>query len=406
MRFAYKAETKEGKIIKGFLETVSKQQALALLEKYGFYVVSLNEVKLKGVSPFGGLFFGKIPKKDFMSLARRLAVMLKSGIAIDEALRIQVAQVSNSNLRSVLLGMAEAVESGSSLSQALSLYPKVFNSFYISCVKSGEASGKIDDALSYLADHLEKEYALRAKIRGAMVYPAFIVFVFIAIFFVLGTFVMPKLMVVLKAFGGKLPAQTKFLISLVGFMSRGGWIIVLAFLIALGALVMFFKKSKKGKNIWGAFVLKVPLLRDFYKKVYLTQFCESLSVLIKAGVPITQALQITRDVIDNVPYKEIIEKIRKRVFRGENISSVLGDYPKLVPPFLTQMVFTGEKTGHLEDTLMEVVKFYQAETDRMINSFVKLLEPILILVLGVVVAILAVGVLFPIFRAGFSGLGS
>jgi len=239
-----------------------------------------------------------------------------------------------------------------------------------------------------------------------MVYPAFIVFVFIAIFFVLGTFVMPKLMVVLKAFGGKLPAQTKFLISLVGFMSRGGWIIVLAFLIALGALVMFFKKSKKGKNIWGAFVLKVPLLRDFYKKVYLTQFCESLSVLIKAGVPITQALQITRDVIDNVPYKEIIEKIRKRVFRGENISSVLGDYPKLVPPFLTQMVFTGEKTGHLEDTLMEVVKFYQAETDRMINSFVKLLEPILILVLGVVVAILAVGVLFPIFRAGFSGLGS
>ena len=405
MHFFYKGRTREGKVVKGIINAVSRERVLALLEKYGFYVDSIKELEGKGLFAYlRKIFGGGVSRKEFMSLSRRLAVMLKSGIPIDEALRIQVEQVSDSRLRSILLNIAEAVEGGSSLSQALALYPKVFNAFYISCIKSGEASGKIDDALTYLADHLEKAYALRAKIRGAMVYPSFVIAVFIVMFFVLALFVMPKLMVVLKAFGGKVPTQTRILISAADFMSHGGWILVIIFFILLGLVAIFFKKSKRGKNIWERFVLKIPLLGDFYKKVYLTQFSENLAVLIKAGVPMGQSLQITEDVIDNVSYKKIIEKIKKRVLRGESISSVLSDYPKFIPSFLTQMVLTGERTGRLDDTLMEVVKFYQAETDRMINSFVKLLEPILILVLGAIVAILAVGVLYPIFRAGFSGL--
>ncbi len=405
MEFIYKARSTEGKIVKGVVKAFSKRKALDVLEKYGFYVTFLKKQEKKNIFQKEISSLGKIPLRDLAAFTRQLAVMLKSGIAIDEALRIRVSQAGTSRLRDKIIEISEEIENGSSLSQSFSLYPKVFNPFYISCIKSGEASGKLAESLDYLADHLEEEYKLKSKIKGAMIYPIFVICVFIAIFFVLTIFVAPKLIDVLQSFGQEMPLQTRIIINLSKFTIQGGWAVILIF---FGVLFMAFevmKKSKKGIHFWDSFSLRMPIIGDFYKKIYLIQFCENISVLIAAGVPITRALDITRDVIKNVRYKEVIGEIKKRVLQGESISTVLRDYPKLMPAFLTQMVFTGEKTGRLGKILTNIVNFYRAEVDRKIEGFLKLLEPVLILVLGGAVGILAMGILLPIFQAGLGGTG-
>lgn len=405
MKFSYKARTKEGKIQRGTIEVSSRKAALGILEKYGFYVTSLKE---KGKERFLGKEISlvrRISQKDIVIFTRQFGVMLKSAIPLVEALRAQVAQTNNSGFREKILRMAESVETGSALSQAFSLYPKVFNPFYVSIIKSGEATGKVADSLNYLADHLERDYNLYQKIKGAMIYPAFVIMVFIAAFFLVTFFIVPKLTEILKDFAGKLPLATRLLMILSEFVRKGGWILILSILGGLFFLPQYLKRSRKTSKFYDKISLKVPILGDFYKKIYLSRFAENLSVLISAGLPITQALRITHDIIDNSIYKKIIKEVEERVARGERISLVLSEHPKQIPPFLCQMISTGEETGRLEETLMDVVNFYRQEIERTASNLTTILEPVLILVLGIGVAILAVSIFIPLFKIGMGGFG-
>jgi len=405
MKFSYKARTKEGKIQRGTIETSSRKAALGILEKYGFYVTSLKERSRERFLGKEISLVRRISQKDIAIFTRQFAVMLKSAIPPVEALKAQVAQTGNSKFREKILKMAESIETGSALSQAFSLYPKVFNPFYVSIIKSGEATGKVGDSLNYLADHLESDYNLYQKIKGAMIYPVFVVMVFVAAFFLVTFFIVPKLTEILKDFGGKLPLVTRLLIFLSGFVRKGGWILILLILGGLFFLPQYLKRSRQTNKFYDKISLKVPVLGDFNKKIYLTKFAENLSVLISAGLPITQALKITRDIIDNSIYKNIIKEAEERVARGERISSVLSEHPKQIPPFLCQMISTGEKTGRLEETLMDVVNFYRQEIERTTANLTSILEPVLILVLGIGVAILAISIFIPLFKIGMGGVG-
>ena len=405
MKFSYKARTKEGKIQRGTIETSSRKGALGILEKYGFHVTSLKE---KGKERFLGKEISlarRISQKDIVIFTRQFGVMLKSAIPPVETLRAQVAQTSNPDFREKILRMAESVETGSALSQAFSLYPKVFSPFYVSIIKSGEATGKVANSLNYLADHLEREYNLYQKIKGALIYPAFVIMVFVAAFFLVTFFIVPKLTEILTTFTGKLPLATRLLMSLSEFVRKGGWILILFILGGLFFLPQYLKRSRKTNEFYDKISLKIPILGDFYKKIYLTKFAENLSVLISAGLPITQALKITRDIIDNSIYKKIIKEAEERVARGERISSVLSEYPKQIPPFLCQMISTGEETGRIEETLMDVVNFYRQEIERTAANLTTILEPVLILVLGIGIAILAVSIFIPLFKIGMGGFG-
>jgi len=403
MKFLYQARTKEGRIQSGTIEASSRKATLDILEKYGLQVTSLT-AEAGSIWQKKIVLSKKISLRDITVFTRQLSVMLKSAVAPVEALRAQMIQTENPNFKEKILKIAETVESGNPLSRAFSFFPEVFDSFYISCLRSGEASGKVADSLNYLADHLEREFHLQQKIRGAMIYPIFVIVVLIGVIFLAAFFIVPNLSEVLKNFGTKLPLSTRAIISFSDFIKEGGWILIFVILGAIFITPFLFKRSKEGKKSWDKFSLKLPILGEFYKKVSLTRFSENLSVLISAGLPITSALEITKSIIGNDVYEKIVAETGERVARGETISSVFLRYPEVIPAFVTQMISTGEKIGRLEDTLMDVVNFYKAEIDRTINNLTSILEPILLLVLGIGVGIMVISLFLPLFSIGLGGM--
>lgn len=404
MKFTYKARTKEGRMQNGIVEASSEKSALDLLAKYELYATSLREVGKADFLTQNLTFNKKISQQDVLVFTRQLGTMLKSAIPPLEAFRAQVAQAENPNFREKILRMAEAIETGSSLSRVFSMYPKVFTSFFINIIKSGEATGKVADSLQYLAEHLDRDYAFKKKIQGAMVYPAFIVLVFFGSFGLVVFYILPKLSDIMRTFAGKLPWMTVALLAFSDFMQKGGWVVIPILIVPLILVPIFLKRSKGFKLFWDKNSLKVPLLGDFFKKMYLTQIGENLSVLISSGIPITQSIRITHDIISNTTYQKILEETEMRVTRGEKISAVFNQYPNQFPSFVTQMVSTGEETGRLETTLMDMVIFYRQEMERALEKMMTLLEPILMLILGAGVGILAFAVFVPLFNLGTSGM--
>ncbi len=403
MKFLYKARTKEGKIRRGVIEAVSRSAGLGILEKYGLFVTSLTESR-KGNFLTKGFVLRRVSHKDIVFFTRQFSVMLKSAIPPVESLRSQVMQTTNPDLREKILKMAERVETGGTLSQAFAQFPKVFDSFFVSIIKTGEATGKVADSLQYLADHLEQEYNLRQKIKGAMIYPVFVSIAFIGAFFLATFFIIPKLTEILTSFSGKLPISTRMMMWLSSFVRKGGWVAILGILGALVFTPFYAGRSKRFKGPYNKIILKTPILGEFNKKIQLTRFAENLSVLIAAGLPITQALKITEDIIQNNVYKKIIKEAGAKVSRGEKLSEVFMKYPKQVPAFVTQMVATGEKSGRLGENLQDIVNFYQKEIERTTDNMTSILEPVMLLVMGVGVAIFAVSIFIPLFKIGMGGM--
>lgn len=395
MKFNYQARTKTGEIQSGTIEASSREAAFNVLKAHDLYVTALEPVAV----PFYARripFLQKTTKGDIVAFSRQLAIMLKSNVPLVETFKAIADQTRKINFKEKILKVAEEVEGGTSLSKALSLYPKLFSSFYVSMVKSGEASGKLTDVFLYLANFLEREQMFRGKIKSAMIYPAFILIVFLGVVSIIMVFVIPQLSAVLKETGQELPLITTIVISISEFMKNNG---IITLLIFSGFVFSIYRliKSKPVKRFLDIYLLKMPLIGGFLKKLYLARFALNLSTLISGGLPIVQALQITGEVVENHVYQEIIFETRDEVRRGETISSVLERYPKAIYPLFFQMVMVGEKTGTLDSSLTNVVDFYQMDVDRSLDGLIKLIEPISILLLGGVVAGLMAAVLMPLY---------
>lgn len=398
MKFNYQARTQEGQIQTGVVEASSREAALTLLQKYGLYITFLEIAKV----PFYAKrieISQRISRKDIVVFSRQLAIMFKSNVPVVEALQTLSNQTKNQNFKERILKISEKVEGGTSLSISLSSYPKIFSPFYTNMVKSGEVSGKLSEVLGYLADHLEREYNFYSKAIGAMIYPVFVFFVFLLILTLMVVFVVPQLSQVLEATGKEIPQITKMAMGLSSFLKRWWWVFILFFL-GLGIFVFKFSRTKEGKKNIDKLSLKIPLLGEFFKKIYLSRLAENLSTLISSGLPIVRALEITGEIIGNDVYKTIILKTQEGVKRGEPMSSILSRYQEFFPPLFVQMTIVGERTGQLGPALMNIVNFYQSDVERTLDSFVSLLEPILIIGLGVIVAGLVMAFLLPIYRFG------
>jgi type IV pilus assembly protein PilC len=265
-------------------------------------------------------------------------------------------------------------------------------------IKTGEASGKISDSLYFLSDHLEREHDISSQITGAMIYPAFVIVVMLVVIPMVIFFVMPKLVDLLKQTTVKPPVFTQMMIDFYSFLASYGWIILVGFFLLVLFIVYYFT-TKEGKKRYDELSLKTPILGGFLKKTFLIRFAESISTLISAGLSINSALKITRDTVGNYVYKKILTETEERVSQGEKMSSVLVKYPDYAPPFVVQMIQVGEETGTLDKNLMEIVSFYNKEVKRAVETFTALLEPVLIIVLGVCVAFLAISVIEPLYGA-------
>ena len=396
MKFNYQARTKTGEIQSGIIEASSREAGLAILQKYGFYVTYLEEEKpplyAKKVK-----IFEAISKRDIVLFSRQLSIMFGSRVPLVEALRVLARQTENPELKEKILILSEEVEGGSAFSKALSIYPQIFSPFYISMVKAGEASGKLSESLSYLADHLEREYHLVARIRGALIYPALIILVVLLVLILMIYFVIPHLSDVILEGGQEIPAITQFVINFSNFFKKWGLFLILGLIIISLSLFRHYR-TETGKKFFDKTFLKLPLLGPLLKLVYLSRFAENLSTLISGGLYISQALEICGNIVGNECYKEAVFAARDEVRRGAPISSILERFPLVFPPVFVQMVLVGEKTGTLSSSLMNIALFYQKEAERTIENILSILEPVLILILGLVVAGLMLSILMPLYR--------
>jgi len=398
MKYTYQARSKEGKLETGTVEASSKEAAAVLLQKYNIFVTSIKEQSM-GFSQLSKLtFLEKVSKKELAIFSRQLAVLLQSRVPVTQSLKSLAVQTKKQSFKEKIVKISQLIEEGNSLSDSFGAYPEVFNLFYVSLIKTGEASGKISESLDYLSDHLEREADISSKIKGAMIYPAFVIVVLVIVMLIVMFFVMPRITDLLKETTSKPPVLTQIMLGFYDFLFHYGWVLIIGF-ISLVVFVIYYFTTKEGKIKYDRLVLKIPFLSEFLKKIFLVRFAENISTLIGSGLSINNALKITKDTVDNTVYKEIIAETEARVSEGEKMSSVLVKYPDYAPPFVVQMIQVGEETGKLDKNLMEIVNFYQKEITRAVEIFTAMLEPILIIVLGVIVALMAITVLEPLYSS-------
>lgn len=397
MKFSYQARTKEGEIRAGTIDASSKEAAISILRSHGLYVTFLEEKREKPVFAKEIKFLKKISAKDLVLFTRQLSIMFKSKIPLVEILRTLYLQTTNPELREKIKEISEEVQAGTSLSVAFSHHPKVFSPFFVSMIKSGETSGKLSESLDYLANYLESRYNLAQTIKGAMIYPMLILAMAILMAFFLSLFVLPNLKSVLLEAGVQLPAITKIVLEFGDFMKKFGWAIILV-LISLFFLVSRYKKTEQGKKFFDKITLKLPLIGPLSKMIYQSRFAEDLATLISGGLPIADALKTASETVGNFYYQEAILKAVEDVKRGEAISYSLSFYPELFPPLFTQMLVVGEKTGKIEGALREISTFYEKEIERSIQSLISLLEPAMIVLIGLGIGGIAVSVIMPLYK--------
>ena len=399
MKFNYQIRDKQGKVQSGEIEASTKKAALQILgTRPEVFVTFLEEV---ATSPFYTRkirFFERVSPKEVMLFSRQLSIMFKAKVSLIESLEAIGLQTKNQKFRESIVRISEEVEGGTAFSQALVKYPNLFSSFYVNMVKRGEALGKLSDVLEYLAEHLEREYELKSKLKTAMIYPAFVIMVAIIVVVLLLTFVIPNLAQILEANDQELPMITKFVIGSSDFVVKWGWLLAIL-IAAIGVGLMRYRKTSQGRHIFDKWILRAPVLGSFFRTVYVSRFGENLATLISGGVPFVQALDITSTIIGNARYEEIIEEAKREVEGGAQVSVVLKKYPREFPPIFSQMISVGEKTGQIETTLTSIVVFYRKEVDRMVDGFLSLIEPLLIVFLGVIVGGLVASVILPIYQS-------
>jgi type IV pilus assembly protein PilC len=399
MRFTYQARTRDGEVKTGIVESSTKEAALSLLEKYGLYVTLLEEAKPAPIYSRKIKFLERVSRGEIVSFSRQLAILFKSRIPIVEIFYTLGRQTKNEIFREKIVDIAETVEAGGSLSSALARHPTLFNQFYISMVKSGEVSGNLPEVLDYLADHLEKDSDFRSKIVGAMIYPIIVLVVVVLVIAAMVLFVIPRLGEIIKEMNAEVPLVTRIVLQFSAFVRQWGLWLILG-LIALIIFLFRFSKSARGKKIFDKAFLRLPIIGIFLQKVYLTRFAENLATLISGGVSISQALEVTADIVGNDVFKTIILEARDGVRKGDTVSTILETHPEYIPPLFTQMTLVGERAGQISEALRGIVGFYQKDVDRTLENFVSFLEPLLIVFLGIVVALLVISVLMPIYQIG------
>ncbi len=395
--YSYSAKTKTGQVTSGVVEAASIGEANALLRDRALQAVTLKEKKSAGlVATIDGLF-NRITAKEVTFFSRQFAVLINASIPVVRSLKTLIRQTENTRFKLVIADIAAAVEGGAKLSQALTHYPKVFDQFFVHMIRAGETTGRLDQVLIYLADEKEKDYALKSRVRGAMIYPAVILTTMIVIGTVMMIYVVPKLADVILQSGGTLPWTTKVLLGTSYIMSHYWWLIL--FLLAVASVsVYFYGRTASGRYYMDQLKLRLPVFGKLNQQISLTRFSVSLSNLLSSGVPVVRSLEIAADVVGNMVYREIILKAVIEVQGGNLIASVFM-HQKDMPLIVSQMIAIGEETGKLDEILKKLAIFYNREIDSMLSTLTSLIEPLVIIMLGIGAAIIVTGILLPIYSA-------
>lgn len=394
MLFTYKALTKEGEKKEGAIDAVNKTVAISALQERGLIVVSIKGDEKKSFLELD--FLNGVPLRDVVILSRQIATLFDAQITALKAFTLLSGTTENKTLSKILQQVGDDLQAGSSISGALNKHPAVFSTFYVSMVKAGEESGKLNQVFLYLADYLDRQYALTSKARNALIYPAFVIIVFFTVMLLMFTMVIPNLSKLIVESGQEIPFYTQIIMSISQFILDYG--IFFAVVGVVGVAYLFYmRRSVRGKKILDAFKIGFPIVGPMFKKMYLARISDNLNTMLSSGISIVRSIEVTAEVVNNQIYTDILIEASESVKAGTSLSESLRKHEE-VPSIFSQMVQVGEETGSLGAILKTLATFYKREVDDAVDTLIGLIEPFMIVFLGLGVGVLLVSILIPIYN--------
>ncbi len=396
-KYFYRAKTLKGEPRSGVLEAKNEQSLAAILRKEGCLLINAEtEMKKSKLDVLSVIPFRKVSLSDKLMFTRNLKVMVAAGVSLPRSLKILSEQTKNKKFKKALLTIRDDIIKGQSFSDVLAKHKNIFSELFISMIKVGEETGTMEEVLGVLSKQIEKDYQLRSKIRGAMVYPSVIVLAMVGIGTLMLIVVIPKLADVFEDLGVELPLTTRIVIAIGSFMAEF-WYVLPVIVIAFVFLVRFFLRTKYGKIFINTISLKAPLISPITKKTNAAYTIRTLSSLIKAGVPIVRSLEIVSNSLTNIYYKKAMKDCSERVRKGDKLAEALSTYKDIYPNLVIQMVEVGEETGETSEILEKLAEFFEEEVTNATKNISAVIEPILMLLIGAAVAFFAISMIQPIY---------
>ncbi len=394
--YKYKAKNKEGGEYERTLDVKNRSDLYGIIREEGGSVISIQEVR--GFMSLASLndIFGGIKTHQKITFAKNLGLMMNAGLPVTRALSVMSKQSKSKPFKRLLTGIEEDVSHGQTLSESLGKRPKVFSPLFVSMVKAGEESGTVSSSLGIVSSQMEKSYLLAKKVRGALIYPAVVISVMIILAILLLIFMVPTLTATFEGIGAKLPLSTRVLIYLSKFLVEHTLIVLTGAAVFIVAATLFLR-SKIGRDLTDAISIRIPVIGEMIKEFESARTTRTLSSLLSSGVEIVAALDVTTDVLQNHLYKDALKRARSAVEKGEPMSSIFVEYEHIYPLFVGEMIAVGEETGKIADMLMSVANYYEGEVDQKTKDLSTIIEPLLMIIIGVGVGFFAISMLAPTY---------
>jgi type IV pilus assembly protein PilC len=396
MLFNYKALDKDGHERGGTVEALSMDVAVSTLQRRGLIVSSIEPSTAKSLLSMDFGVFKSVSNKEIVILSRQIATLFEAQVSALRVFRLLASEVDSRYLSEILTQVADDLQAGSQISKALARHPKAFSPFYVNMVKSGEESGKLSETFGYLADYLDRTYEVMSKAQNALIYPAFVVVTFIVVMTLMLTLVIPNVSKILTDSGQQIPLYTRVVLGLSSLIVNYGAFVLILLVIA-GAFAYRSFQTPAGRLFFDGLKLQTPYLGDLYEKLYLSRIADNFATMLQSGVPVVEAVDITGSVVGSATYERILQAVSDDVKGGASISDALGKHEE-VPGIMIAMIKVGEETGELGNILTTLAKFYRREVTTAVDTLVDLIEPLMIVFLGLGVGILLAAVLVPIYN--------
>lgn len=396
MLFNYEAFTNSGEKKTGAVEANSKDLAIAAIQRRGLIVSTIFESGKKSFFKKDLFEKKKIPMKDIVTMSRQMSTLFESQIPALKAFLLLSENTPNKKLAGILAEVADDIKGGTYISAALSKHNEAFSEFYVNMIKSGEESGKLTQTFSYLADYLDRQYQLTSKTKNALIYPSFVIGVFVIVMVLMFTFIVPKLSDIIAESGTEVPFFTKIIMGASQIFVNYG-LYMLALVVVLVVLLLRYARTEKGKIYFDRLKITFPIIKNIYQKLYLSRIADNMDTMLSSSIPIVRAIELTSSVVGNIIYRDILKEITESVKTGNSLSASFGMHEE-IPSIMSGMIKVGEETGSLGNILKTLGSFYGREVNEAVDSMVSLIEPIMIIALGLGVGVLLASVLMPIYN--------
>lgn len=396
MLYKYETTTLEGEKQSGSIDAATLEIAINSLQRRNLIIISINPVDRMSFLNRSISAFEKVKARDIVFLSRQLSTLFEAQVPVLDSFKLLSDEAENPALRKKLARIVEDIQGGIPMSQAMAKHPDVFSKFYVNMVRSGEESGRLEEVFLELANHLERSYELTSKARNALIYPAFVITIFIVVIILMITLVLPRLNSILTEAGQEIPTFTKIVLGAGEFVRNLGPFLLIGLIAGIVALWRYTKTSS-GRVAFSRFLLSFPYIGFLFKKIYIARVTDNLRILLSSGISMVRSLEITADVAGNDVFEKILKECTETVKGGSSLSEAFSKYEDF-PLIVSKMVKIGEEAGKLNFMLETLARFYKREVDSSVENLVSIIEPVMIIVLAIGVAILLLAILGPIYN--------